>query len=460
MLRIKRTLSLWRTATFRLAMIFATIFGFGAAILLIVLDFGVARFAEEELHDALRHQMAIMRADAQLEGGAALANILAEHVRTDSINRYYYLVIPPSGEVFNSGIPEEVKTISGFGTLQATASDVSRNGEISKIGVIVLTERMPDGTFMAVGRESSYLNALRSGLNRIAIWGSISLILLAIIAGLFIGMLFLRRLEHVNSTTGRIIEGNLSERLPSIGFGQEFDVLVRNLNEMLDRLEAAIAGMRQISTDFAHDLRGALTRLRNQLEELESSSDTQKTKIESAIEEADSLLSLFNAMLRLARLEAGSIQYDMITVDLAEIIRRAIAAYLPAAEDGGRQLLCNFDKAYPIIGDPALLSQLIANLIDNGLCHTPPNTTIEIELLSEADAVILKVKDDGIGVAEAEILNLTKRFYRTDQSRTNPGTGLGLSLVAAIVELHRAEMKIKNRYPGLLIEITFKHATL
>lgn len=456
----RRIAGLWRTFAFRLAVVFASIFGFGAAGMLLLLDFGIARVAEDELHNALRHQMAIMRADAQIEGGPALARVLAEHVRTDRVSRYRYLVVPASGPRFNSGIPEDAARIDGFGSIQVPVSDVSSIGRYSRVGMLVLTSRMPDGTFMAVGRESYPLDELRTGLHRIATWGSLILVLLAVAAGATTGLLFLRRLERVNATTGRIMEGNLSERLPPIGFGQEFHDLTRNLNAMLDRLEAAMTAMRQVSTHFAHDLRMPLTRLRNRLEELDASSDAQAVQIESALEEADALLSLFNAMLRIARLEAGSARCDMVPVDLAQLVERAVEAYRPAAEDGGRRLLYRLDGSRPVIGDSALLSQLLANLIDNGLCHTPPGTLIEVEVRSTSDGVMLIVRDDGPGVPEPELPNLTKRFYRVDHSRTRPGTGLGLTLVAAIVELHRAWMSIVNRYPGLCVEIRFARADL
>lgn len=449
---------LWRTAAFRLAIVFAAIFGVGAAAMLALLDFGIARYAEDELHAALRHQMAIMRADAQLEGGAALSNILAEHVRTDSVSRYRYLVIPPSGARFDSGIPDAAVRIDGFGRIEAQASDMPSIGTRSRVDMLILTERIADGTFMAVGRESYPLDDLRVALHRIALWGSAAVILLAAAAGAIVGLLFLRRLERVNATTGRIMDGNLSERIPPIGFGQEFHDLTRNLNAMLDRLESAMAAMRQISTDLAHDLRMPLNRLRNRLEEIDASSDTQAMQIESAIEEADEMLRLFNAMLRIARIEAGNTPCDMEAIDLGALIERAVDAYQPAAEEGGRKLIPRLDGPQSVRGDTALLSQLLANLIDNGLCHTPPGTRIEIAARATADGVSLIVSDDGTGVPEAELPQLAKRFYRVDHSRTRPGTGLGLTLVAAIAELHKAPMTITNRHPGLSVEILFARA--
>lgn len=460
MRRFKGVTGLWRTATFRLAIVFASIFGIGAAALLLMLDFGIARFAEDELRNALRHQMAIMRADAQLEGGAALANILREHVRTDTVHRYHYLVIPPSGPTFNSGLPESAIQIDGFGTAEMLAEDVSPGSSQASVEMLLLTERVADGTFMAVGRESYPLDDLRIGLHQIAIVGSIVLVLLAVFAGAVAGVLFLRRLELVNATTCRIMDGNLSERIPSIGFGQEFNDLTQNLNAMLDRLEAAMVGMRQISTDLAHDLRMPLTRLRNRLEELSPATDAQAAQIECTIEEADELLSLFNAMLRIARLESGGIPLDFTPVDLSLLIERAVEAYQPAAEESGRRLIGSPNGAQFIVGNAALLNQILANLIDNGIRHTSAGATVEVEARSNEGIVLLSVKDNGAGVPDSELSNLTKRFYRLDLSRGLPGTGLGLTLVAAIVELHKAEMRISNRHPGLCVEVIFAEASV
>lgn len=453
--RIDQITRLWRTATFRLAVVGASIFGIGAAAILVLLDFGIARFAEQELRGALRHQMAIMRADATLEGGAALVKILGEHVRTDRINRYRYLVVPPSGNVFNSGLPENARQIHGFGIARATADDLPSIRSESPVEMLVLTERMADGTFIAVGRENYPLDDLRAGLHRVALWGGLSLILLAIVAGALSGILFLRRLEQVNTTTGRIMEGNLSERLPAIGFGQEFHDLTYNLNAMLDRMETAMAAMEQISADIAHDLRMPLTRLRNRLEEIDPVSDEQARQVEGAIGEADELLGLFNAMLRLARLEAGSTPPNMAPVDIAVLAERAVEAYQPAAEQGGRKLLIKRGPPQFIMADATLINQLLANLIDNSLYHTPAGTRVEVSVESSPGGTRLTVMDDGPGVPEGDIANLTKRFFRVDHSRTLPGTGLGLTLVAAIVQRHKASLRISNRHPGLCTEVLF-----
>lgn len=450
----RRKAAVWRTAAFRLALVFAAIFGAGAALLLALLDYGVARHAEAELRSALRHQMGVMRAAARTEGADALVDILSEHVRTDTISRYRYLVIPASGPRFDSGVPATAADIDGFGVVRAAASDATAMGGGGEI--LVYTERLADGAFLAVGREVQPLRDLRLGLNRVALIGGVAFMLLAASAGLIAGLLFLRRLERVNATTGRIIEGDLSERLPIIGFGQEFHDLTRNLNTMLDRLESLMSAMKQMSADLAHDLRMPLTRLRNQLEAIETGDASQARQVQEAIAEADELLMLFNALLRLARLEAGTARHVMAVVDLGELIDRAIDTFTPAAEDHGRRLERRRGSgSHRVQGDETLLAQLLANLIDNAICHTRPGAKIVCGVETAGDFVILTVSDNGPGAPAEAIPNLTKRFYRLDRSRNQRGAGLGLSLVAAIVDLHGARMTITTLNPGLSVRVQF-----
>ncbi len=456
----KKFFTIWQTATFRLAAIFALIFGIGSAILLLVLDIAIARFAEDEIRDALNHQMAIMRADVKLEGGSALANVLKTHSNSDKLGRYKYLVIPSSGPLFSNGLPETVTAIEGFDRLNIPNTQDKLGKTQENISYLVLTERTVDGTFLAVGRDTSPLEELRIGLNHYALLAGIGLILLSILAGSILGMLFLRRLEGVNMATSRIIAGNIAERLPPIGFGQEFEELAGNLNTMLDKLESAMVSVRQVSTDLAHDLRTPLTRLRNRLEEaLDRSSDNDEL-IRDAIEEADEILLVFNALLRLVQLEGNKIKQNFQDVDLNELIERIVEIYQPAAEESNRTLLCKITGKLFLHADPALLNQLLTNLVDNALSHTPAGTVVTLEANSSPEGVILSVYDNGHGIPDEELINVTKRFYRVDASRSTPGFGLGLTLVSAIAEVHGAKLNISNTHPGFLVEIIFPTTTI
>ncbi|MBP2160427.1 MULTISPECIES: ATP-binding protein [Asticcacaulis] len=450
----KRLLVLWSTATFRLAAVFTLIFGVGSAILLLVLNMAVSRFAEQEIRQALQHQMAIMRADVNLEGGAALANVLNEHSLNDDISRYSYYVVAPDGKVFSSGLPAEVARATGFSRIVIPVE--TADGQPEPGTFMVLTERARDGTFMAVGRDTYSLQQLRDGLNNVALWGGLGLIILAVGAGTTAGMLFLKRLDRVNAVAARLIDSNLSERLPSIGFGSEFDKLAGNLNRMLDRLEAAITAVRQVSADLAHDLRTPLTRLRNRLDE--AAATGEPSLINDAIDETDEILRVFNALLRIAQIEGGDVRKTFQKLDLGDIIGRVIEIYQPAAEEGGRILRPDLTGKAMVMGDAALLQQLLTNLVDNALNHTPAGTTVMVSLGHDAGKVVLTVADDGPGVPPPEQAKITKRFYRLDASRGTPGAGLGLPLVVAIADLHKAAFAIEDNAPGLRVKILFNSA--
>lgn len=450
----RRLADILHTATFRLAAVFALVFGFGAALLLLILDVGVARFAEREMEQALTHQMEVMLADANLEGSDALANILAEQARTTALRRYTYMVLGPGGEVLVSELPQSVREVDGFGILELPARDVGARRSGGQI--MILTARAADGGFLAVGRDTQPLQALRTHLNTIAIWGGVGLVFLAIVAGLIAGMLFLRRLEQVNRSAARIMEGHPSERLPAIGFGREFDDLAANLNRMLDRQEATMDALRQVSTDIAHDLRTPLNRLRNLLEEAgRAPSGRQPALIQNAIAETDELQSIMTALLSLARLEGGNASPNFQSVAVDGLVQTLAGLYRPAAEEGGRVLHVKADSGAAISGDSVLLTQMLSNLLDNALLHTPKGTRVELSSERDGAFTSLIVADNGPGVPAQDRAAILRRFYRLDRSRNTPGAGLGLTLAAAIAELHGAMLAVSNNAPGLRVEVRF-----
>jgi signal transduction histidine kinase len=457
----RRLLELSRTATFRLAAVFTFVFGIGSAVLLVILNLAVSRFAEAEVRQALQHQIAIMRADVNLEGGEALASMLSEHNLKDDLSRYSYFVVTEDGKTFSSGLPPEVRRIRGFSQISvpagaAKSTEAPRPKNVKRITVMVLTERTLDGTFMAVGRDTSSLQELHKGLNKVALWGGLGIVCLAIGAGSVLGLLFLGRLDQVNAAAARLIDSNLSERLPPIGFGSEFDTLAGNLNRMLDRLEAAITAVRQVSADVAHDLRTPLTRLRNRLEEaVVADNKDRRALLDGAIGETDEILRIFNALLRIAQVEGGDIRTGFQRLDLAQIARHVADIYHPVIEDSGRSLQIQTLTSCVIKGDAALLQQLLINLLDNAITHTHEGSVISISLSRDTDEVTLTVADNGTGIPEAEFPKVIRRFYRLDASRGTAGAGLGLPLVVAIAEAHKAKVQLGDNRPGLKVRIMF-----
>jgi signal transduction histidine kinase len=448
---------LWQTTTFRMAIVFAAVFGLGTALLLVVLDIAVGRFAEETAQDALRDQVAVLAADANAEGGAALIASLREHVSGGQPERFSYLVITPSGERLSAGLPDSVQSIRGEGSIRLPmAAEEDETVDSQSIEVIVLTDRATDGTFIAVGRDTYALEELRQWLHRLAIVGGMAIVLLALIGGAAAGAVLLRRLKGVTEAAGRVMSGDLSERLPSLGIGREFDDLSDTLNAMLERLESAMEAIRQVSADVAHDLRTPLTRLRNRLEDAQAAPpDARDELLGDAVGETDRLLEIFAALLRLAQIEGGTSRHFAV-FDLVPTMSEVVEAYQPAADEAGWRLRFASDPEAMVEGDSALLAQAVASLIDNALTHGAPGKTITVTVRRQADGATITVEDDGPGAPEAELVNLTRRFYRLDRSRHTVGSGLGLSMVSAIATLHGAPVRIVNRNPGLAVTLTVR----
>jgi signal transduction histidine kinase len=227
---------------------------------------------------------------------------------------------------------------------------------------------------------------------------------------------------------------------------------------MLDRITGLMENLRQVSNDIAHDLRTPLTRLRQDLEEAQKRDLTAtdlKRVIESAVGEADVLLETFSALLRIAQIEAGTRRSAFRPVDLSDVVRTVADAYAPAVEESGRALISEIADGVQVNGDRGLLSQLFVNLVENALHHTPPGTAITLRLGRGPAGVFAEVVDTGPGIPPDERAKVFRRFYRLERSRTTPGSGLGLSTVAAIAELHHAAIELVDNKPGLRVVIRF-----
>ncbi|CUS43775.1 MAG: HAMP domain-containing sensor histidine kinase [Pseudomonadota bacterium] len=261
-----------------------------------------------------------------------------------------------------------------------------------------------------------------------------------------------RRLGAINRTADAIIGGDLAQRMPLSGTGDEFDRLSETLNQMLDRIAGLLDNLRQVSGDIAHDLRTPLARLRQKLDiALASNADAPalRTAMQQAIEQTEDMLDLFAAILSISEVEAGGVVVRMTGLDLSALMTDLADSYLPSAEDSGRQLLRSIAPDVEIDGNRELIAQLVVNLLDNALRHTPPGTAIGIALAAGEEGVQLVVSDRGPGIPEADRERVFARFARLESSRTTPGHGLGLSLVAAIARAHGGTVRLDDNYPGV-----------
>jgi signal transduction histidine kinase len=267
----------------------------------------------------------------------------------------------------------------------------------------------------------------------------------------------LRRVEQVNRTSERVMAGNLSDRVPLDGTSDEFDQLAANLNRMLDQIERLMTAMREVTDDVAHDLKTPLSRLRVRLELAllgPADGSGQTEAIRSAIDEADHLLATFNALLSIAELESGTRPDESEVLDLAEVARSAAELYEPVAEEKGFVLSLATEPGVRISGSRHLLSQALANLLDNALKYAGGGE-IQIQVLRSAGRAALEVTDRGQGIPEADRGTVFDRFVRLERSRSTPGNGLGLSLVRAVVRRHRGTVELADNRPGLRVRLEF-----
>ena len=294
-------------------------------------------------------------------------------------------------------------------------------------------------------------------LERLFIYGllgcAIAVLLVAALGGMMIRRALLSRVQNISQTTSAIIEGQLSRRLEEPGDGDELQLLTQTVNRMLDQIEHLVTGVQDVSNAIAHDLRTPLSELRARLEELSvgrPSDEETYAEIDAAINDVDRVMSIFNALLRLAEIDSGSRRGGFVDVDLARLGAEVAEFYLPVAELKDIALSFTPSGNLHTVGDPVLLAQALGNLVENALKYAPENGVIAITARRLPDETLeLVVADNGPGVAEDERPKVIERFYRGDASRGTPGVGLGLSVVSAVARLHGGSLALADNLPGL-----------
>jgi len=282
---------------------------------------------------------------------------------------------------------------------------------------------------------------------------------MAIVGGLVLSLGFLRQIDAIANAAEAIIAGDMRRRMPLRRGGDELDRLAATLNRMLDRITDLMETLHQVSNDIAHDLRTPLGRLRQNLEETRRSPRATveyEQSIDQAIKESDEILETFGALLRIAQIESGMRTSGFVTVEISNLVEHVYETYRPVAEDAGMTLSMELQPGIRVEGDRELLAQFLVNLIENAIAHTGAGTKILLSLVHDGAFARLRVSDNGPGVPPSELENIFKRFYRLESSRTTSGSGLGLSLVDAIANLHLFRLRTAVDGPGLSITAEFK----
>lgn len=452
--RIRPLARILRSATFRLTLIYAGLFVVSACVLFATVFVIATAAMQNDMQEVLRTEALQLAEIHRRYGLLGLAEQVTRRMSYRTRGPIYYLVQAPTQQVVVGNLP-------GMPPVEGVVDFVHDRDEPSdaraKLTGFGLT--LPDGTFVLVAQDASRLIDMQHAIVRAFTWAGALTLLLAIGGGVLLGGNFVRRIDTIGRTSRAIMEGDLSARIPVRGNNDEIDQLVVGLNAMLDRIQQLLDGLRQVSSDIAHDLRTPLGRLRQKLEDAREHASTNaeyQAATEAAIVEADSLLEIFSALLRIAQIEAGAQKSGFTDVDLSELMHSIAEAYEPSAEDSQHKLEVDVAPGVTMTGDRQLLAQLFSNLVENALTHTPDGSTVRLALHPKPDGFVAEVTDNGPGIPAEEREKVFDRFYRLDHSRTTKGSGLGLALVKAIATLHGFSIRLEDRHPGLAVVLGAK----
>jgi len=450
---------LLRSFTFRLALLYTTLSLGSVVVLLGFIYWATAGYMDRQIDSTIEAEIRGLAEQYQSRGLAGLSDIIDERVSHDPNGAAVYLLAdadftPIVGNLSRwPASPAPNKGWTRF-RLRDWGSDRSEEHEAR-----ARTFLLRGDLHLLVGRDVRELEASRWLILHALGWGLAITAALALGVGLIMSSRVMRRIESINQTSREIMEGDLSRRVPMVGSGDDFDRLAENLNRMLERIEELMGAVRQVSDNIAHDLRTPLTRLRTRLEQARNGDPKQaREEIDQVIENADELLSTFSALLRIARIESGSNHAAFADLDLASLARDVAELYEPVAAEKGQQMCLEAQGPVPVRGDRDLLFQALANLVDNAIKHTPQGSEIRLSTAADDGRSEISVADTGPGIPAELHEKVFQRFYRTDASRSTPGSGLGLSLVRAVADLHGARIQLADNSPGLRATVDFGNA--
>ena len=442
-----------RTTTFLLTLRYMVLFFVSVTILIGLFNWVAIGYVEQEADAAIGAEIKGLSEQFAQRGPAGLAQVIEARIQAYPDGDAIYLIADKDGQPL-------IGNLDAWPALQVVENDL-----------VTFQHAEPDGDYvrvrarvfapaqdvrMLIGRKVRALDQLTTLADRTLFWGLGITLALALAGGLLMSNNVLRRVGEFNATSRRIMGGDLTQRVATTGTGDEFDELASNLNQMMDQIEALMSSIQHMSDNVAHDLRTPLTRLRNRLEGLLASArDQQAEDIGACIEDADALLSTFASLLSIARIEAGTYDADRDSVDLTEGVRDAFELYTALAEEKSITLTCDAEDGVRVRGDRNLLFQATTNLLDNAIKYTPAGGKVAISLRSNEGRPSLEVADSGPGIPEDMRDKVLQRFYRLDKSRSEPGAGLGLSLVLAISKRHGIDLRLDDNAPGLRVRLLF-----
>jgi signal transduction histidine kinase len=461
---------LFRATAFRLTLVYLLIFIVFAVSLLGYFALNTRRLITEQITTTINTEISGL--SEQYSQGGIRRLVIVVDLRSRRPGSSLYLVTTATGEGLAGNVGSlEPGVLDHPGWLETNYRRLEAP-EGNEHRALVQIVQLPGGFRLLVGRDLEERERLFGIIANAGQWSLALVVVLGLAGGFFVSRRVLSRIDAMTATAQTIMAGDLAGRLPVAGTGDELDRLADHLNAMLERIEALMRGLKEVSDNIAHDLKTPLTRLRNRCEQaLRGNANVAEYRaaIESTIAESDDLIRTFDALLMIARAESGHSRDNMAEFDAAEIARDVGELYEPVAEENGLELKVEASTAAAVRGNRELVSQALANLVDNAIKYAKPNgaakdamngapAEIVVRADSEGDRIMLTVADHGPGIPEADRGRVVERFVRLEQSRSEPGSGLGLSLASAVARLHGGELKLEDNQPGLRSIITLPRA--
>jgi signal transduction histidine kinase len=448
--------NLFRTTAFRLTLLYVALFTASVAAILGFIYWSTVEVIDRQTTATIEAEIKGLAEQYKERGLAGLIEVIRERAdeRGDSV---YLLADPALGPLAGNltAWPPSATAPSEWVSLDLVRRDGS--GPV-RHEVRARTFRLTGNYRLLVGRDMHEKAKFRNIVVETLTWSLAATLALGLLGGVLLSRGMLARVDGVTQTARRIMQGDLSRRIRERGSGDEFDRLAESLNAMFAQIERLMSGMRLATDSLAHDLRGPLTRLRGRIELAliqppESARDRQA--LVDVLSQADSALAMFDSLLKIAAAESGVAATELKPLDLAALARDAAELYEPVAEERGLEIEVATEDGPLINAQRELLSQAVANLLDNAVKHTPAGGHITVRVAAAGAEVVLTVADAGPGILEEDRARVLERFVRLEECRHGPGAGLGLSLVAAVAKLHGAMLRLEDNAPGLKVELRF-----
>jgi signal transduction histidine kinase len=453
---------------FRLFAVYISLFCAAVAVTFIYVTISVQGLLQREAEDAVHTEYDGLAAHFRDGGMSALVGAISE--RSASASTMLYLLTDSSRRRLAGNL--ETVAVDLWNTQGAAQFGYRKREEngVSERQALGYVARFPGGLHLIVAKDIESQEALKRLLRKALLLGYAFIIVIGIAGGVVVSRWLLRRVDAASNTARAIMQGNLARRIPVTGRNDEFERLANNLNAMLDRIQDLMTGLKDVSDNIAHDLKTPLHRLRTRAERaLQStrSRDDLEDALGSVIEEADALIQTFDALLSIARLEAGSRSESFGPLNVCTLTRDVAELYEPAAEERGLSLQLSCAGDVMMCGEKHLIGQALANLLDNAIKYAGPLAeatvsggghplAVSIGLEDKGDRVDIVVGDRGPGIPPDDRERVLQRFVRLQPSRSIPGSGLGLSLIAAVARLHGGAVSLEDNEPGLRVRLMLK----